>query len=225
MIAALVFAQMVTPATASNDVLVTWLVPPAASPPTEVAASPVPSTPAVAIVVPAIVAPPAAPVVDAPASEEKRLDAERARDANVVFLQAFGNGLLYTINYEHIVEPWHLGLRAGASYFTWSVSTYGGSGNLVLWSVPLVASYYVGAGAHRLQLGLGATVMYLGASSDSQHVKFEGDRAGLGVAATASIGYRYVPRDHGIAFGVGFTPLLRPGRLLPWGGLDVGYAF
>jgi hypothetical protein len=144
---------------------------------------------------------------------------------HVVFAEALGNGLFYTVNYEHIFDSIHLGLRVGASYFTHSVSTYGGSGNLVFVSFPLVASYYLGSTEHKVQLGLGATILYLDVGTDSQHTKFEGDRAGAGLAATAVIGYRYLPKGRGISFGLGFTPLLRPGRFLPWGGLNVGYAF
>jgi len=152
-------------------------------------------------------------------------EANKSSDANVVFAEALGNGLLYPINYERVFGDRSYGLRAGASYFTHSVSTYGGSGNLVLVSFPLVASYYVGWEQHKVQLGLGATILYLGASTDSQNVKFESDKAGLGVAATGVFGYRYMPRASGLVLGAAFTPLLRPGKLLPWGGVNVGYVF
>jgi hypothetical protein len=145
--------------------------------------------------------------------------------ANIVFAEVLGSGLLYSLNYERILERWNVGLRAGASFFTYGVSSYGASGNLSLLSLPLVASYYVGWHDHKLQLGLGATLLYTQVSTDSQGTAFEGERAGLGLAATAVVGYRYIPRDGGISFGIGFTPLLRTSKLLPWGGANVGYAF
>ncbi|MDB4940660.1 MAG: hypothetical protein JWP97_194 [Labilithrix sp.] len=145
--------------------------------------------------------------------------------ANAVFFEALGSGLLYSVNYERFFDRWHLGLRGGASYFTYPVSSYGRSGNLTLVSFPLLASYYVTWGRHHLQLGLGATVLYTGASSDSEGVEFSTERSGLGVAATAMVGYRYWPRDGGFSFGVGFTPLVRTTSFLPWGGASVGYVF
>lgn len=145
--------------------------------------------------------------------------------SNLVFAEALGNGLLYSIDYERMVDAWNVGFRAGFSFFTYAVSSYGGSGNLTLVSAPLVASWYWGPKSHKLQLGLGATILYLGGSSDSEGTEFAGDRAGLGVAATGVIGYRFVPRDGGFSFGLGFTPLVRTSSFLAWGGANVGYAF
>ena len=145
--------------------------------------------------------------------------------SNAIFAEVLGNGLLYSVNYERIIDSWNIGLRAGGSYFTYPVSSYGRSGNLKLATFPLVASYYVGTPRHKLQLGLGATILYLGVSTDSTGTKFEGERSGFGVAGTAVIGYRYLPPDRGFSFGVGFTPLLRTSSFLPWGGANAGYVF
>jgi len=161
---------------------------------------------------------PPAIVVSAPAAPSRTA-------SNVLFGEALGNGLLYSINYERVFSSLPIGLRAGASYFSYPVSTYGRSGNLKLATFPLAASYYVGATQHKLQLGLGATILYLGVSSDSTGTRFEGERSGFGVAATAVIGYRYLPPDRGFSFGVGFTPLLRTSSFLPWGGANAGYVF
>jgi hypothetical protein len=153
-------------------------------------------------------------------------DAADSPPPNTVFAEVLGNGLLYSINYERMLPAWHLGLRAGASFFTDKISSASGSGNLVLASFPLVASYYLGPLHHKLQLGLGATILYVDASSDSTGTKYEGAVSGLGVAATAVLGYRYVPRGNGVTFGAGFTPLLRETKgFLPWGGVSAGYTF
>jgi hypothetical protein len=145
--------------------------------------------------------------------------------SNVVFAEALGSGLLYSVNYERMIDAWNIGLRGGVSYFTYAVSSYGASGNLTLVTFPMVASYYLGWRSHHLQLGLGATILYTGVATDSQGTKFDGERAGAGVAATGVVGYRFVPRDGGVSFGLGFTPLVRTSRFLPWGGANVGYAF
>jgi hypothetical protein len=150
----------------------------------------------------------------------------RAESApNAIFGEVLGNGIFYSINYERLLATAPVGLRVGASYFTYGISNYQGSGNLTFVTVPLVASYYVGHRAHKLQLGLGATVMHLSLSADSTGLEFESERSGTNVSATAVVGYRYLPAHRGISFGVGFTPLLRPGRFLPWGGASLGYAF
>jgi hypothetical protein len=152
-------------------------------------------------------------------------EAPSSRAENVVFAEVLGNGLLYSLNYERLFESWHVGLRAGASFFTHEVSRYGSSGNLTIVTFPLVASYYLGWRAHHLQLGLGATVLYTKVAKDSQGIAYESDGSGLGLAPTAVIGYRYLPQHSGISFGAGFTPLVRTTSFLPWGGATVGYAF
>lgn len=163
-----------------------------------------------------------------PAPPASPASPNRPAAANLIFGEVLGNGLLYSVNYERLIERWSLGIRAGASFFTYAVSSYGASGNLTLLTFPIVASYYLGPESwrgHKVQLGLGGTVLYSDVSSDSTGVKFENERSGFGLAATAIIGYRYLPRDGGITFGIGFTPLLRTSRLLPWGGANVGYVF
>jgi hypothetical protein len=168
----------------------------------------------------------AAPAAAVAAAQSPEPAPPQARSAsNVIFAEVLGSGLLYSLNYERLFASLHLGLRAGASFFTYSVSTYGRSGNLVLASFPLVASYYFSWRAHNLQLGLGATLLYSDAGSDSKGTQFETDRSGLGVAASAVVGYRYLPLRRGITFGAAFTPLLRAGAFLPWGGANVGYVF
>ncbi len=168
---------------------------------------------------------PAAPAELAPASPA--LPEARPRTAlNDIFFEALGSGLLYSLNYERIIDKWNIGLRAGASYFTYAVSSYNRSGNLTLVSFPVLASYYYGLWrGHHLQFGLGATVLYTGVATDSLGTSFDAERSGFGLAASAVIGYRYMPRDGGVSFGIGFTPLVRASKLLPWGGANVGYAF
>jgi hypothetical protein len=160
-----------------------------------------------------------------PAAAAGPTDGSERTAPNNVFFEALGSGLLYSLNYERVLEKLHIGLRAGASYFTYAVSSYGRSGNLTLVSFPLLASYYFGWRSHHLQLGLGATILYTGATSDSQGTTFDTERSGAGLAASGVVGYRFMPRDGGVTFGVGFTPLIRASKFLPWGGANVGYAF
>jgi len=177
-----------------------------------------PALPPVEVAPPPATSDPGAPAVVPQPAEEAA--------PNVVFVELLGNGLLYSVNYERRLPAWNLGLRAGASFFTDKISSASGSGSLVLASFPLVASYFIGPPRHKLELGLGATILYVGASSDSTGTKYEGSVSGLGIAATAVIGYRYMPRGRGVTLGAGFTPLLRETKgFLPWGGVSAGYAF
>jgi hypothetical protein len=188
------------------------------------APAPAPSPAAVAPGVSAASAPPAEAASPAEAAPPSPSPSSRTA-SNVLFGEALGSGLLYSINYERLVDRYNLGLRGGVSYFSHAVSSYGASGNLKLLTLPFVVSYYLGTPQHKLQLGLGATAIYLAASTDSQGTSFGGERSGFGVAASAVAGYRYLPRDGGLSFGAGFTPLLRTSKFLPWGGVDVGYVF
>lgn len=190
--------------------------PPASEPATEPAAS----QPAEAE--PTAEAPPA----EAQPAEKASAPPEPERTAkNLIFLEGFGSGLLYSVSYERIIDSLNLGLRIGVSYFTYPVSSYGQSGNLTLFTLPIMASYYVGWETHKIQLGLGATMIATDAATDSQGTSFGGERSGVGIAASGYIGYRYLPLDHGITFGLGFSPLLRGSKALPWGGANFGYVF
>jgi hypothetical protein len=167
---------------------------------------------------------PATPTLATPPAETRPAPPQPA--SNVVFFEPLGNGLLYSLDYERFLSPAPFGLRAGASFFTWQVSSSQGAGNLTLATFPFVASFYYGPAPHKLQLGLGATILYFGASTDSTGAKYEGSATGLGFAATGVVGYRYLPPDGGFTFGVGFTPLYRTQKgFLPWGGASAGWAF
>lgn len=156
----------------------------------------------------------------------------RRRAPNAIFGEVLGNGLVYSINYERLffpwndASPWNLGIRGGASYLAYKVSNATGSGVLQLATFPVVLSWYVGLPHHKLQLGIGATLIYVSASTDATGTRYQGSTEGFGVAATAVVGYRYMPEHTGFTFAVGFTPLLRTAKgFLPWGGASAGVAF
>lgn len=163
------------------------------------------------------------------APAEQRRGDDRSPALNAIFFEALGSGLLYSVSYERRL-PWHdLGVRAGGSFFTYATSAYGGSGNLTLVSIPLLATWAPALSskypAHRANVGAGATVLWLDPPTDSRGTSYGGDRAGLGVAASAVLGYRYLPPSGGFTFALAFTPLLRASGLLPWGGVSAGIAF
>jgi hypothetical protein len=164
--------------------------------------------------------PPPAPPVDSPPAF--LLPSPDTRTANnAIYLEAFGNGGFYSINYERIVGDF--GVRAGLSYTSLLASSGGVSTRLDLATAPIVASYYYGTANHKLQLGLGVTLMDVSTPTDV--LAFAGHGSGFTAAATGVVGYRYVPHDGGYDFGIGFTPLLGPGGFAPSGGIHLGIVF
>jgi hypothetical protein len=157
-----------------------------------------------------------------PAPPPPESDARTAE--NSIFLELLGNGGLYSINYEHLFADSGFGARVGFSYFGISAADSTSSASVSLITVPVLANYYIGGVNHKLQLGLGVTIVYLSAASGAFGAGYTSG-SGAGVAGTGVIGYRYLPHDGGFDFGVGFTPLFGAGGFAPFGGIHGGYLF
>ena len=99
-----------------------------------------------------------------------RLSSEDAN--NSIFVEAGGPGLLYSVNYERVVEN-DFGLRIGLSYVSFSATASGGGSTSTasagILAVPVIASYLgLRGGNHILELGAGGTAVYAtGAASGS----------------------------------------------------------
>ncbi len=169
--------------------------------------------------------PTAGPVADdVPAdtgSYELKVPKERTAK-NSLYVELLGNGGLYSLNYERNLTD-DVTARLGFSYLSLSASASDDSASVTFMSFPLMANYLLGGGNHHLELGAGATVLYASGEVESGGSRSSGD--GVGVAGTATVGYRYQPRDGGFLFKVGFTPLVGSGGFLPWGGLSLGGVF
>jgi hypothetical protein len=135
------------------------------------------------------------------------------------FLELGGNGIFYTLNYEHIFGDSNISLRAGFGYIHLNGRLAGHFFNEEDISVPAIANYYLGGRDHKLQLGAGATILYRQGDQGSN----QGTNTAL--LGTLVIGYRYLPRDGGLDFGVAFTPCFGSGLGLPWGGVNFGVGF
>lgn len=176
----------------------------------------------------------------APARKEHRRHDDDGEDAseepvrtakNVVFAELAGNGLAYSVNYERLFDDTGFGLRVGFSYLSISAGGSAGTSSASVkstWvSFPILANYYVGSANHKLQLGVGVTLLYVASEARSSDVF--GSVDGFVPLPTAAIGYRYVPARGGFNFGIGFTPLFIPGgesrSFLPWPGLGLGAVF
>ena len=150
-----------------------------------------------------------------------------ARDAtNSVYLELGGNGAVYSVNYERIVQD-DLALRVGVGYVGLKGAAIDGgtvTADVSLLTIPITASYLgVGAGNHRLELGGGGVIAKITGAASSGSAKAFGSASG--VVGTAIAGYRYVRPQGGFTFRLAFTPLFGDGGFQPWGGAAFGFTF
>jgi hypothetical protein len=152
---------------------------------------------------------------------------------NCVYGELAGNGLFYSINYDHLFTG-SIGGRVGACYVSPSfVSTA---------TFPLMAYYLIGSGNSKLELGLGACVILQQEGQSFSWGSGDDNFEGNGFLGTTTVGYRYQRAEGGIVFRVGLTPFFGKyvrETLLPSyrtvredvfkfnfsGGISVGYAF
>ncbi|MGB3850438.1 MAG: hypothetical protein WA958_10765 [Tunicatimonas sp.] len=142
---------------------------------------------------------------------------------NSVFLELGGNGLLYSLNYDHKFFD-HASARIGAMFISVSANDPTTvDGRVSVFLLPLMANYLVGDGNSRLELGGGLLVGGVNADATIDNEAID-DVAG-GAAFTANVGYRLQPRDGGFLFRIGFTPVISSAGFLPWAGISFGATF
>ena len=137
---------------------------------------------------------------------------------NSIFIELLGNGLFYSLNYDHKFFN-HFSARLGGMYAPWSDRDSDQSASLLL--VPLMANYLVGNGSSRLEIGAGLTFGRASANLDDLE---EFDEGGI-ASFTSTIGYRLQPTNGGFLFRIGFTPIFTSDGVLPWVGLSLGGTF
>lgn len=140
---------------------------------------------------------------------------------NALYVELLGNGFLYTVNYERLLQD-DVWLRIGFETVNWTEGGLFSEGeHHELVAVPLMVSRLFGSRYGRLELGLGVVPNTL-----------------TGVSATATAGFRFQPPDGGFLFKVGFTPVYPfyayesesdyeedDPKFLPWFGLSLGWAW
>ena len=165
-----------------------------------------------------------------------RLGADRAEDRdanNSIFIEAGGPGLLYSVNYERIVEN-DFGLRIGASYTSLSASAGGSSASAAFTTIPVIASYLgLRGGNHILELGVGGTAVFASGAASGTGMAVSG--SGMAALGTALIGYRRQPVNGGFQFRIGLEALVGKGLalsnpdpnsmgVLPWMYMSLGFS-
>jgi len=139
------------------------------------------------------------------------------RASNTFFAELGGNALVYSLNGEHFFTP-QLGVRVGAGLL--AVNVEDGSGDESVLLVPVMATYLLGEGNSRFEIGAGAGF----ATAGVDDVDIGNERASA-LYGTATFGYRYQKPAGGVIFRAGFTPIVAAGNIIPWVGVGVGYAF
>lgn len=180
--------------------------------------------------------------VEAPASVPQTATDDPDKDKlapNSIYAEGLGAALLYSFNYERMMLD-QLGVRVGFSYLSIGASASAGgssasSSATFVW-VPITASYVgIRYGRSALELGGGATILYVSAATSSAGVSSSG--AGLVPYGVAMVGYRFQPVGHaGFMFRVGFNTLVAPGLglqnaspgtlgVIPWPYISLGASF
>lgn len=155
------------------------------------------------------------------------IQAQEGFAKNGVYLELFGNGGIYSLNYERFLSP-DFSLRAGFGSF--SGESFWGSEEISLTTFPLLGNYFYGKGRNKLELGAG----FLVGTKKIESTWDETSSTTTIFDLTALIGYRNQKPGGGLIFRAGLTPFfaLSGGEdaypdegLTISGGLSVGYAF
>jgi len=143
---------------------------------------------------------------------------------NALYFELFGQGLLYSINYDYRLTP-EIGFRAGYSSWTLKPFFLLIAGELKFTSFPLMVNYLTKGESGHLELGVG--IMPSTVTLQGREILFgsavDGKKSVL--LGTATIGYRWQPFDGGTLFRIGLTPLFTRQKIMMTGGVSVGYTF
>ena len=137
---------------------------------------------------------------------------------NGTYVELFGQGLLYTLNYDYRFTE-HLGARIGFTHFTTSEAR---PGRLDLTGIPAMGEFLAGSNGHYFEIALGVFPVYGKFDFDILRLHKERD---WGFIWTGTIGLRYQPQTDGLMFRMCMTPLFTSEGVMMWGGVSFGYAF
>lgn len=122
---------------------------------------------------------------------------------NAFYVEAGGNGLLYSVNYDRLVLP-NAGFRVGIGVLPFFPAMGFTDDNVTLTAVPVLANVLFGKGAGRLEVGAGATFT----SASVEWSTFgEGEESASTIIPNGTIGYRYQRPEGGTVFRAGAIPL------------------
>jgi hypothetical protein len=147
------------------------------------------------------------------------------------FAEGGGPGILFSTNIDQRFNQSNLGIgaRVGIGFVTaWTDNYdpvtgyyYNGKQSSVI-TVPVQFNYIFGKPntPHSFEVGAGAT--YVGKKLDIMDF-YQERRTNL--FGTFSFMYRRQPKNGGVSWRIGFTPLFAKGYIQPFGGVSIGYNF
>jgi hypothetical protein len=162
------------------------------------------------------------------AQKKAKLEAQlNKRYYKSFFAEVGGRAILYSANFDMRTER---GRRNGWGFNT-GLSIMGSTGNFgVAVLVPFGVNYLIGKKKNFIEVGAGATYMFLIGNDSSSNVvwgigdfsipEFEGSLFG-----TFTLGYRHMPRANGITWRATFNPVILSQSFHPFFGLSIGYQF
>jgi len=162
--------------------------------------------------------------------------AQSSRSAhNSIYVELLGNSYYYSLNYDRMITE-YLSLRIGIMAISHDVMKINKSISGEVWDemyhYPLMINY-LSPGNHKFELGIGVQFFKHIVDEDwYEHLlrysygPLDQPQQVFSFYSTATIGYRYQPKDGGLIFRIGFTPIFGEDiGFKPWGGLSLGICF
>jgi len=150
--------------------------------------------------------------------QEQTTPTDAHTKSNSLYFEAFGNGIVYSINYEHLFTD-NLGGRIGFMYLPSLDIIFTSTESLI--TVPIILNYFIG-GNHKLELGGG--IVYVSVA-EIDFLGLKDKNGGSAVIGTAVVGYRYQPKHSGFLFKIGLTPFFNKEGAFVSGGVGIGFNF
>ena len=136
------------------------------------------------------------------------------KSKNHLFLELFGNGILYSVNYERLLSD-NFSSRIGYSYMP----------DLIYSTIPITASYIMGSGSSKAEAGMGITIT----TSIFEGVFGKRKEKQTYLLLTGVFGIKYYRPRGGYTVKITFTPFysphLKPSKFQLYGGISIGYGF
>lgn len=142
---------------------------------------------------------------------------------NHLFVEFLGNAGLYSLNYERMLRE-DFAARVGIACYGVDIENDGITVSSSLYLFPVTLSYLAGKTEHKFEVGGGLLISNASVSGKVEGL-FDERYSSNGIAGTAIVGYRYMPKDGGVTFRAGFTPIFGEYGVLPWFGVSIGYNF
>lgn len=149
---------------------------------------------------------------------------------NAIFVEAFGQGLHTTINYDMRIKKGTqdgLGFRIGAGgIFTGTSDADAGPVVNGVLAFPFGLNYLIGKKRSSIEAGLGLTPHYAKTDIHSPTKPRIVEENGWSTNGYLNLGYRFQPMDNGFMFRLNWTPVISSTGLLAQNfGISAGYSF